>query len=353
MTMIGIGMNVGSDCDCDPDADPDRWWMYGLFPEQLRGGGCPSLSLLLMVKFVVVRLNSIPLHRRMLDDRALLRVKRLYQKAAGDCGPPAEYYPHYYFEAKVDVDDIRSGFRETRGVCSALEVYPYDPDWAWTEDMMREVRPGTLQEQPPDEVRLHPLPAFVNDDVVARVETQFVLHIVRHMKARFYRNGPLKVSSTAGETLADFQSRCAERLNEVLRGELDAEQEVFARRFELIRERHGKEMEPGDLHSPEIALRKREWLRVISEQTFGLFLNSGLSSDPPAFPEPALGEPKSDMEEKLLSIHAEACRAVAGRIRALREKAGAIEEYAVHPAIRDVHVVRTCIAWMPRQDVAS
>jgi hypothetical protein len=307
-----------------------------------------------MVALEVVRLELIPLNPCMLDERALSRrVKRLYQKPALVSGPPADYYPHYYFEAKVDVNDVRSGFHESRGVSSALEVYPYDPDWAWTQDMVHEVCPGLLQERPPDEVRIHPLPSFVDDDVVARVETQFVFHIVRHMKARFYRHASLELYSAAGETLADFNSRCAERLNELLRGELDAEQETFARRFESIREQHGKEMETGDLHSPEIALRKREWLRVISEQTFELFANSDLSSDPLAAPEPALGAPRSDMEEKLLAIRSEACRAIAAHIRTLREKARAVDEYAVHPGFRDVHVVRTCIAWMPRRGAAS
>jgi hypothetical protein len=305
-----------------------------------------------MLQSNILRFGFIPLNQRMLDDRALSRrVKRLYLKPAGVPGPAAEYFPHYYFVAKVDVDDVRSGFRESRSVCSALEIYPYDPDWVWTEDMVREVRPEMLQEHPPESVRLHPLPSFVDDGVIARVETQFVLHIVRHVKARFYRNEALKLFSIAGETHADFKSRCMDRLNETLRRELDAEQEIFGRRFELIRERHGRELQAEELHSPAIALRKRQWLRVISEQTYQLFLNSDLFSDPVAAPALSLGEPKSDMEEKLLSIHADACRAAGARIHALREKADAIDEYAVHPGLRDVHVARTCVAWMPRQDM--
>ena len=55
-----------------------------------------------------------------------------------------------------------------------------------------------------------------------------------------------------------------------------------------------------------------------------------------------------EMEERLLSLELEAQHAIAGLWRFLyREKARSVDEYILHPNLKDIHLVRSCILWMP------
>jgi hypothetical protein len=276
------------------------------------------------------------------------KIRHLYLQPAGNAAGISDYFPHYYCEAKVDIDDVRSGFHENCSVSGALRILPVDGDVVWTSDMLWGVDPSLLQPDPPEGTRLHPMPPYVNENLLAQVEMQFVLCWMRHMRARFYRNSALTVYSTAGETLADFAGRCLEVAEEPFRRDLDAAHETFNRRLELIRERFGKEIAPDELNSAGIALRMRDRIRAVSEAVDRLFLDTGLASESTQSLGCDRGEPHSDLEEKLASVHAEVCRLIRGLSDAYREKARCIDEYAVHPGLKDIHIVRTCILWMPR-----
>lgn len=287
------------------------------------------------------------------DQAPSQRLKRLYLRPPDRTGRLPEFFPHYFFEAKVDIDDVRSGFHETRSVSSALEISPLVGDASWTADMVVDVDLSGIQSDAPAGVELHPLPSFVTEEVMAQAEMQFALHLMRHLKAHFYRNYALKIYSSAGETLWDFNSRCLEILNESFRRDLDGLREVFNRRLELLRERFSREIQVDEFDSAKWALRRRDCMNTIIEQIDDLFLNADLFSSCRVPPSASPSDSVSDLEEKLLSLKQEVLRDVEGLIGAYHEKASNIDEYVIHPGLGDIHIVRTCVLWMPRQDQKS
>jgi len=284
---------------------------------------------------------------------SLRRMKQLYFWPAVQCRLPMDYHPYYYFEAKVDFNDVRSGYHETRSVNGAAAVsLPHD-DAIWSADMLQPVDTERIMADPPAGARLGGLPHFVTEDLMVCVESRFVSHLMRHLKARFYRSYHLSSYSAAGESLADFAHRCLELLNDRFRGDLDALGEVLHRRLELIKEKFASEIEPDGIGTAGVTLRKREHLRNVTDRIDGLLLNAGLSAGPPETSGIPAIEPVSDLEEKLVELDAEARRGVARLIQTYLDRAGDIDEYELHPGLKDIHMARTCILWMPGVSSAS
>jgi len=277
-------------------------------------------------------------------------MKQLFLRSSCQTMQGVVYHPFYYFEAKVDIDDVRSGFHQTQSVSSAVAIAPGGADSLWTADMEIPVDVDFIQTELPEGARQGPLPPFVSEQWLDRAEVQFASHLMRHMRARFFRNYALQAYSIGGENYREFADRCLEMLHELFSREMDGLREVYSRRLELIRERHTGELVSEEFSSAGAALRKREFLRVVSEALDGLFLNSEIHGGPSAADERVRRQPPSDLEEKLAALAVDARRDVAGLIQRYREKAESIDEYAVHPALKDIHVVRSGILWMPRRD---
>lgn len=280
-------------------------------------------------------------------------MKAYYFRSPEGAGNAADYYPHYFFEAKVDIDDIRSGYHETRSVSRALEVRPCHADEFWTADMLASVDPAAVQPDAPDGVALHPVPSYVTDEMLDQAEKLFVLYLIRHEKALFYRNYALKIYSAAGESAWDFGNRCLEILSERFHDDLNDLREVINRRLELLRERFFAQIRMDEIDASHWALRQRDCLSAVTERIDAMFLEADLFSTT-RIPEVACsGETLTDLEEKLIALQREALRGVEGLIASYREKACHIDEYVVHPGLKDVHMVRTGMLWMPRRDLQS
>jgi hypothetical protein len=56
-----------------------------------------------------------------------------------------------------------------------------------------------------------------------------------------------------------------------------------------------------------------------------------------------------ELEEQLISVELDARRAIAKLEDSYAEKARSIDEYILHPNLKDIHFVRSCILWMPGQ----
>jgi hypothetical protein len=106
-------------------------------------------------------------------------------------------------------------------------------------------------------------------------------------------------------------------------------------------------MDTGALEQAKSESRDRDSFSRCSERISQLFCGAELRADMVAgLPQYTAGMPEVD--EKLLSIELEARHAVADLRDRYDEKARAIDEYILHPNLKDIHFVRSCILWMPK-----
>ena len=54
-----------------------------------------------------------------------------------------------------------------------------------------------------------------------------------------------------------------------------------------------------------------------------------------------------ELEEQLFSLELEAQYEIHKLLSSYGEKAQTIDEYIIHPNLKDIHFVRSCILWMP------
>ena len=53
-----------------------------------------------------------------------------------------------------------------------------------------------------------------------------------------------------------------------------------------------------------------------------------------------------ELDERLLSLELEALQATSRLADSYDEKACAVDEYILHPNLKDIHFVKSCILWM-------
>lgn len=275
------------------------------------------------------------------------RIKHFYQDpdpAQGDL----ELVPFLCVEARVDFNDIRTGFRETVSLSKALEIYSDTADLLWTDDMVRDVNPAGLSPVAPAGGRLRALPDFVNTGFAARMESRFVQYLLRSFETRIYRNFDLNIYSFSGESRSDFCQRCLELFDAPKRDELYALHEVFMRKLEQIRQKYLGAGEPDgeELEQARKDSTSRDALSRCSERIADLFYRAEEMMDLVISPHPYPSAPQ-EYEEKLIALEREAQQAVVNLTRAYEEKANAIDEYIIHPNLKDIHLVRSCVVWMP------
>jgi len=275
------------------------------------------------------------------------RIKHLHLQASG--AAEVEYVPRLYFEAKIDFVDVRSGLRHTCGVSNAMEVWDVDGDALWTKDMVWPVDAGNLRTGVPDGCRLKPLPECVNAAFLSRCETQFFQYLLRYFGIKVYRSFAANIYSSPGESHGDFSSRCQDLMGEPFRRDMDELYEIYQRKFAQIKEKHWPEPESdtvlgGSEHTSYI----HNLMHEASERLAGLFLRTEFMQD-----ASWQGEERRDtggyelVEQKLISLEVEAKHAIEALMSSYREKVRNIDEYVVHPSLRDIHLVRSCILWMP------
>jgi hypothetical protein len=146
------------------------------------------------------------------------KIKHLFLRASST--GPQEYTPRFYVEAKIDFADVRSGYHMTCGINNILELLPFEGDSLWTRDMVRSVDPAAVQTSRPKGAKLCRLPDFVTEDLLSRVETQYLSFLLRHTEVRIFRNFALNIYSNPGETRDDFLARCLDGFKESFRREL-------------------------------------------------------------------------------------------------------------------------------------
>jgi hypothetical protein len=275
-------------------------------------------------------------------------VKHLYFVPESESNADQELLPHLYVEARIDFNDVRTGFRETVSLSEALEIYSDNADLLWARDMIREVDQRRVKSVMPASARLRPLPSFVDADFISRMESQFIRHLLNSYEARVFRNSTLRVYSLPGESRQDFVRRCRELLDAPMPQELDRLRDLYNRKLGQIRQKYLRAAESGYLEEDRAASQDQDIFSRYSERITGLFLHSGPRQRPVARSPRRLSEGQ-ELEERLSALELEAHEAIQRLEDSFAEKAQSIDEYIIHPNLKDVHFVRTCILWMPAQ----
>jgi hypothetical protein len=274
------------------------------------------------------------------------RIKYLYLENADRSSSNAEYCPFFYAEVRIDFNDVRTGFRSTESVNKALEIYATGTDLLWAEDMIQNVDPQKIMPSAPGDIRLRRLPEFVDAAYISQMETQFIQYLLRSYKAKIFRNFELDVYSSAGESPTDFKSRCLELLEGSKRHEVDSLRDVFTRRLEQIKQKYVDTSASDNIELAKLESQSRDIFSQYAERIAELFLQPELALN---IERNSIQIPRNnlELEERLLALEFEARQAVTRAWDANKAKAQSIDEYILHPNLKDIHFVRSCILWIP------
>ena len=160
-----------------------------------------------------------------------------------------DYEPRYYAQARIDFNDVRTGFRATIDLARAVELSRGAAELLGRRD---DHDPSRTVSSPPGEARLYPLPDYVDAPFLALMETQFVGYLLRSFAVRVYRNSDLGAWSASGETRADFLARCLELAEGPVRSELDLLRDRYNRRLEQLRKKYAPAGRAADLDSARL-----------------------------------------------------------------------------------------------------
>jgi hypothetical protein len=275
------------------------------------------------------------------------KTKYLFLPASNPESREIEYVPRFYFEARIDFADVRSGLRETIDIARAMEIYPIDNDALWTQDMVWTIDSSSISTDKPEVARLCSLPAFVDGEFLSRLETHCLRYLLRYFEVKIIYNHAAGIFSFLGESESEFTKRCLEEMGESFRHDLDRLRETFERKLERIKEKYLNSDNWRDLEPTQMRSRLRITLHQMSESITEFFLRSEHQTLPIPAVQEGLGSEMQELGERFLSLEAEVRQAV-GRLKIeYQEKASNHDEYVVHPGIKDLHLERTCILWMP------
>jgi len=274
------------------------------------------------------------------------RIKQLLFDSESPPTAGSDCSPFFYAEVRIDFNDVRTGCRTTVSLNKAVEIHAAYTDVLWAEDMVRDIDPQRVKAAGSDAACLGSLPRFVDPGFMAQMETQFIQYLMRCFKAKVYRNSVLDIYSNAGESLSEFASRCLDTLLEPRRLELDALHDVFARRLEQMRQKYLKTGSSENLDRARAESQDRNLFLGYSDRIADLFLKPEFSLNA-VTDERRLPESNPDLAESLIALKSEALKAVSGICDAYRYKAQSVDEYILHPNLKDIHLVRCCILWIP------
>jgi hypothetical protein len=276
------------------------------------------------------------------------KVKYLFLADANPGAPETSFSPYFYAEAKVDFNDVRTGFRETISLSKAMEIYSNNADLLWSEDMIQDVDVRKIMLSAPDKAQFRDVPDFVSAGFISKMETQFTQYLLRSYSIKIYRNFDLNVYSLSGESRSEFIVRCRDLCEGPKRLEMDQLHDVSNRMLEQIKQRYMDVRESVGLEQSKTVSQNKDVFSHYSERIAALFLRYDSKSNfsaGPLHPPPGM----QDLEERLLSVELEAQKTIAKLLDSYAEKAGNIDEYILHPNLKDIHFVRSCILWMPQK----
>ena len=260
--------------------------------------------------------------------------------------------PLVLLEARIDFNDIRTGFRERYTINRVIAIPEARVDPVWDGTGLPQLSPEGLAKNPPEKAVFKSLPEHADASLISWIESRFIQHLLRTFSARIYRNYYLGIYSLSGESHADFIIRCIELIQEPMHREFDSMLEVFERKLERLQQKYLQEEPIQDFDKIKADSGYRELFNLISERIAALFLRTEFSIQKlqrPTGPVSHLHE----FEERLHALHFEAQETVTKILDFYEEKVKSVDEYILHPNLKDIHLIRSFILWMPQGAAAD
>jgi hypothetical protein len=257
-----------------------------------------------------------------------------------------EYVPCLYVEAKMDFTDVRTGFSETFSFNKAMKIPSGKSEHIWDDNSVQDIDPGKLGVVVPENAGFSSLPAHVDGSFLSWVETQFFQYLLRTFAVKIYRNFDLDTYSCSGESRNDFIIRCTDSGKGLMYSEFDSLHEVFMRKLERLQQKYLEIEGAGAREAFKPNSLDREFFYRISDRISSIFLRTELNTQ--RFIQPSESASGThEFEERLLALHSEARESAAKILDSFDEKVRSVEEYILHPTMKDIHFVSSCVLWMP------
>ena len=293
-------------------------------------------------------MNTTKIERRWMQK--LKNIDCLYLPPVVPGEAAIEYSYWVYIEVDIDFNDVRTGYKSAVKLARALKIYSTHAVPVWSEEIILDARIGRIKETAPPGARLRRPPEFVDAEFINSIKNRFIENLTRTWKKILYRNSELNIYSGAGESREDFLIRCREQFSEQMRGELNRLRVVFNRMQEQLKEKYlgisEAEMPESAPVSPEAS--DRDIYARYAERIASLFLNAASDADIAEADMPRM-EKKSELEERLIALIAEARRKIALLRESCEKKTECVDEYILRPNRKNINCERCGILWMPRK----
>jgi len=263
-----------------------------------------------------------------------------------------EFEPYVLLEARIDFNDVRTGFSGQYRINKTVTIPEDLVEPLWDDNTIPDMYLEELEENPPERAGFRTLPGYVDAKFISWMETRFIQYLLDTFAVSIYRNHYLGTYSSSGEKLADFIIRCIELIQAPMYSEFDSMLEVFKRKLEQLQQKYLNEKHSEDIDKIKKVYRNRELFNHISERIAALFLRTEFHIQrltPPMGPVSHVHE----LEERLTALHFEAQESVAKILDFHEEKAKSVDEYILHPTIKNIHFIRSFILWMPTRAVVD
>lgn len=244
------------------------------------------------------------------------------------------------FEVKIDIQDARSGYRNSRHQYFEA-AWLEDPNLSWTRDLVREIQAEQLEEVTPPAQPEWP-----------RFGDQKIIHyLMRHQGARIWRNRELEMYSTGRETEEEFIERCREQLAEGRRRELRKTKDVLLHRFLELEQKIIHAMDPmdgthewnTDLKNHQLSSVRSLFSRVLED--LGRWFLCSDYRPLSASDLPWGGDIPEEFSERLLDLREELISKYNQISASCEQTAEAVEAYQVPLSYSKIDIVSRGILW--------
>ena len=144
--------------------------------------------------------------------------------------------PNLLFEVRIDLQDVRSGYRGSDSFLLKTEWDSRD-DGVPTPDMVERIDEGSISTlEPPSEV-----------NVPAGVEEKVISHILKYSRQTVWRNPALGIYSSPRESRQEFIQKCREEFLGQRSEKVRNLRELYTHRFGELEKKALESVEQGEM----------------------------------------------------------------------------------------------------------
>jgi len=245
--------------------------------------------------------------------------------------------PSLLFEIKIDMQDLRSGYRYSDWGLFFRAPWIDDYDLEWTADMVKWLNGTDLVEMPAKTALTWPQLA----------DQKAVRYLSRYYQPRAWKNVGLNLFSHSGESEADFIARCREECRDRLDRELKRIRELFYHRFVELERRllaRAEQEEPTETWRARRSIRIQDTFNELREQMSRLLLNANRPI--PAFPKiPAAEGIGLDGQARFEALCVEFLNRYNEVLTDYEAQANQVEPYLVPVGYSQIEIVSRSVLW--------